>query len=404
MKPILSAILCLMLLICLCACTGTPAETEGTSPAPTGQTAPSQSTQTVATEPQELVIPEIPAQDQLVAADLKTPEEWVFTNYEQTLSWQAPDGQRHSMTLVLPALSPVADFSVAYNKTVYELGQLLLDEVRDSWEKGYYPYSLSLTYETYTAGDVLFIVMERRIMEGYSMLYVDAFDLEERKQLYVGEITKAVADMDYPTFILAVTELVRQEYVRTYQPMIAEIEAGTYTGTDSYFATEPDKAVTEYYETLERLPYLTLYLSQARLFVDDNGELLLSVCIPETDGLNAIRTVIPFDIAALGWDDLPSEEQAYGYLLDIQHYVDGIHADAYSIMLTEAFFSDPEEFVEYAAVESKESISHVIRLLEYNLYDDQLTAFTEECSQLLQEDDLTAKERAFVNAALDAVN
>lgn len=400
MKKILAAILCLTLLTGLCACGAPPEETQGTSPAQTEQIKDPEPSQTVPAEPETLEIPEIPAQDQQIADIPQSTEQWIFTNYDQTFIWQDPQGERHTMTVVLPALAPAAEFAVRYNASVSQLGQLLLEEVEHSWEKGYYPSTQSLTYKTYTSDDVLFIIMERRMTEGYSMLYVDAFDLEECKQLYAGQVTEALADMDYPTFILAVTELTRQQYIRTYEPIVTEIEAGTYTGSDSYFITEPNQMVADYYHTLDRLPYLTLYISQARMFVDESGALLLSLCIPETDGMDSTRMVIPFDAAALGWSQMPSDDRSYGYLLDIQHYVDGIHADAWSIMLTEAFFSDPEEFVEHAAVESRDSITRIIGQLKYNLYGDALTTFIEECNRLLSDDDMTAHEQAFVNAAL----
>lgn len=395
--------LCILMLFSLCACSDTPDETQNASQPHIEQSDPSQVTYPTPTEAETFDVPAIPAQDQLISTDPITTDEWVFTNYEHTFSWRDPDNQYHSMTIILPALAPAAEFAVRYNQSVLELGQLLLEEIHSSHEKGYYPTTLSLTYEVSVREDILFIVMERRMAEGYSMYYVDAFDLEDRKALHLGEVTEELVDMDYPAFILAVTEFVKQAYIRTYESTVRQIEENTYTGTDSYFATEPDKTVENYYNTLDRLPYLTRYLSQSRLFADKNGDLQLYICVPSIDGLDAQRQVVPFDLSALGWKSMPTDDQAYGHLLDIQHYMDGIHTDAYGIMLTEAFFSDPEELMEYAAVESKDSIELIIGLLKYNLYGHQIEDFIKECGELLQEDDLTEKERAFVNAALDAI-
>ena len=359
-------------------------------PEPISPTIPSTTpVQTTAYVPQSPEIPEIPEPEAAATADI-----CLITLFEQTVAWRDPYDQYHTLTLQLPALSGSSAAAQAYNQKVRQLGQLLLNEVMPSFEKGYFPSSVSLTYESYSADGILYIILERKMTEAYSMYYVDAFDLAAQTALSKGQIVQNLTGLDYPTFLYTVTELSVQEFIRTYSYEVQKLEEAMYPGSDAYFETEPDPFVTEYYKLLEQLPYSTMYLSQAMVLPDQNGETGLYICTPGSEKIDQLRYVIPFNISDL---NLPAQDKAYTAMLDLMFQVDGAHTTAYGLMLKDAFFADARTFVHYAANDSRIIIGNMAALLQYALEDEEVSAFHEICQELMAEK-LSERELALVVA------
>ena len=364
-------------------------------PEPTSPDVPSTvPIQATAYVPQSPEIPEIPEPEASATKDIS-----LITLYDHTIAWRDPYDQYHTLTLRLPALTGTSEGAQAYNRKVRQLGQLLLDEVMPSFDKGYFPSSFSLSYESYTEGDVLYIILERKMTEAYSMYYVDAFDLANHSALTKGQIIRNLTGMDYPTFLYTVTELSMQEFIRTYSYDVQKLEEDMYPGSDAYFETEPDPFVQEYYKILERFPFMTMYLSQAMVMPDQNGETGLYICTPDSEKIDQLRYVIPYNISEL---TLPSQDKAYTAMLDLMFQVDGAHTTAYGLMVKDAFFADARTFIHYAANDSRVDVHNMVALLQHALYEDEVAAFHGICQALMREE-LSEKELAMV-VALSAIS
>ncbi len=398
-RSLLALLLSFCLLISLAGC-AQPAPIETTPQSPGLQTQPTEASEPILfSEPEEPSIPQIPPQDQITAELPRTPQDWVFTNYSQTISWRDSSNQYCAVSLELPALTPAADFAVAYNRYVKELGDALLLEAEQCRASGYAPSTLSVTYETALRDELLFISINRIGFDTVCTRYIHVFDLEDRQMLHRGEISDELLDLDYPAFLMVTQELIQQEFIIRYEAAVKEEESKAYAN-DPYLTQPLSEFVENYYQTLEALPYQVMGLSQAVLFPDENGQLLLYCQIPSPESDSTPPELIPFDLTEVS---LPTQAQAYGWLLDLQHHVDGAYADAYSGILLEAFLSDDDDFVRYAAVEGADSMDRILGFLAYAVSPTQLPTVKAECQDLLREDDLTPKERSFVELLLDAL-
>lgn len=381
MRKFLTGLVALTLLVSLCGCL--EQEPSTTYPLPTSP----QETNSLQAKEDAPEIPEIPPLDAAASEELE-----LLTRYDQTIAWRDPYDQYHTMTLRLPALTPCTDFAISWNEEVRQMGELLLNEITASWEKGYFPSTVSLTYDVYMQDGISFIIMERRMSEAYSMYYVDAFDFQEQRQLTKGERIRVLTGLDYPTFLHVATELTMNEFIRSYSFDAQEIEEIAESGSENDITEAQEQFLENYYRILETFPYQTVYLYQADVFPDQTGQTALYICAPEGYQMDSLRYVIPYSDADL---EIPSEEEAYGRLLDIQHHVDGAHATAYGLILKDAFFADPDTFIRYASNESINSMNTLAQFLRFSLDEKEIAEFDRICTEISGKD-LSQNEASFV--------
>lgn len=347
------------------------------------------------TNPASTDIAQIPAQNTLQAGNPKTLSDWVFTNYEQTFTWRDGVNNFCSVSITLPALTPVADFAIAFNEAVAELGNRYIAEVVECQQLETSNILCRITYEAYLHDEILSIVLVEDTAFDYTSYYAWSFDLEDREELSIAELCDELLDMDYPEFILATNAITAHHFKTQFGEYITGIE-NQPTSTDSYFETEPPAEVDFYHELLEQIPYDTVSIANRQLFMGENGQVMLIYDAPSLAGASYYPTIIPFDLEGVDWKK-PTEETAYGEMLRLTEYVDGEYADSYAQILLEAFLEDSGDFIKYSARATAARQEAIVSFLNYGLQSQNVERFQHVCSELLTEDDLSASEIALIN-------
>ena len=350
------------------------------------------------TEPAPTNAAPIPEQNTLQSGDPKTLSDWVFTNYEETFSWRDGVNNFCSVSITLPALAPVDDFAIAFNKTIYDLGNRYLDEVMECQRQDTSNILTRVTYEAYLHDEILSIVLIEDTAFDYTSYYAWTFDLEDRQAMSIAELCDELLDMDYPEFILATNAISAHHFKAQFGEYIAGIENQPIS-TDSYFDTEPSAEVDFYYGLLEQIPYDTVSIQSRQLFVSENGQVMLIYNAPSLAGASYYPTIIPFDFNGVDWKK-PTEETAYGELFRLTEYVSGEQADSYSRILLDAYWEDSEDFVKYAAKATASHQDDILSFLRHGLQPQEFERLQRICTELLKDDDLSAKEITLVNQLL----
>lgn len=405
--PVISMFLLCLLLAGCGADTAPPTQSPDTPTAVIAGTLPPDASQPTdaPTQPSDEspAAPSIPAQNVQQPGNPKTLSEWVFTNYDETLSWQDAVDNLNSVRITLPAMAPIADFAIAFNEEIHQIGSDILDEVLLCMETASSTYITKVSYEAYLHRDILSILLICNTDTDYVIYRTWSFDLEDREKLSTADLCEELLDMDYPTFILATNAITAYHFQSRYSEYIESMEE-QYVSTDSYFATEPTDDINLYREILDSIPYDSVSIHSRRLFVSENGQIMLIYDAPSLAGASHYPTVIPFDVSVAGWKPV-SEETAYGELFRLTDYVDGAYADSYAGMLLEAFLGDSEDFIAHAARVTGGRQSQIISFLDYALYlPEDMRRFQAECADLLSEDDLTKAERELLNSLLEAAS
>ena len=347
------------------------------------------------TEPVSTDAAQIPPQNTLQSGNPKTLSDWVFTNYEQTFSWRDGVNNFCSVSVTLPALAPVADFAITFNESILELGSRYIAELVECQQMGTSNVLTRVTYEAYLHDEVLSIVLIEDTAFDYTSYYTWSFDLEDREELSIAELCDKMLDMDYPEFILATNAITSHHFKEQYASYIANME-NQQNSADTYFETEPPAELDFYYAILEQIPYDTVSIENRRLFIGENGQVMLIYDAPSLAGASSYPTIIPFDLKGVDWKK-PTEETAYGELLRLTEYVDGAYAESYASILVEAFFADSEDFVKYAAKATATRQEDIVFFLNYGLQPRQVERFQSICRELLKADDLTESETTLLN-------
>jgi hypothetical protein len=370
---------------------GTSAPTEDSVQVPTSGSA----TLPVQTQPVSNDVPQIPRQNTLQSGNPQTLSDWVFTNYEQTFSWRDSVNNFCSVSITLPALAPVTDFAIRFNEEIWELGSAYVEEAVQCRKQETSNILSRVTYEAYLYDEILSIVLIENTTFDYTAYRSWSFDLEDRQALSTAELADELLDMDYPEFILASNAITAHHFKEQYGRFIANME-NQQTSTDSYFETEPPAELELYHALLEQIPYDTVSIQNRRLFVGENGQVMLIYDAPSLAGASFYPTVIPFDLTDVDWK-IPTEETAYGELLRLTEYVDGAYAESYASILVEVFFADSEDFVKYTAKATATRQEDITSFLNYGLQPQQVERFQSICRELLKEDDLSESETALLN-------
>ena len=393
-------VFCILLCMALLAGCGmnTPSEQPGLSaPTENSEQVPTSGTVTLPaqTEPVPEDMPQIPRQNTLQSGNPQTLSDWVFTNYEQTFSWRDSVNNFCSVSITLPALAPVTDFAIRFNEEIWELGSAYVEEAVQCRKQETSNILSRVTYEAYLHNEILSIVLIEHTTFDYTTYRSWSFDLEDQQALSTANLADELLDLDYPEFILASNAVTAHHFKEQYGIFIENME-NLQAITDSYFETEPPEELELYHALLEQIPYDTVSIQNRRLFVGENGQVMLIYDAPSLAGAACYPAVIPFDLTDVEWKR-PTEETAYGELLRLIEYVDGAYAESYASILVEAFFADSEDFVKYAAKATATRQEDITSFLNYGLQPQQVERFQSICRELLNEDDLTKNETALLN-------
>ncbi len=387
------ALICVLLTFTACA-QDRPLSTE---PPPTD------SQETVHADEALPAIAQVPLWDEPSTEIPKTLEQWVFTGYEQTISWRDPDNRYCAMELTLPALIPSAEFAVEFNRSVHELGQSLIMEAEECRQNGWPPSTVSVSYQVLTKDDVLLVVISRLYFDDSCSQTVYAFEPEDRQALRIGELAEELTGLDYPVFLQASAALIREAFIARYEAQIRQWEA-VELPDENGAPTHPNaEIIAQYYEIVDTLPSAAMTLSGIQLLVDENGQTVLLCTVPSLGDTPCAPEPIPYTPELLPEGSIPSLPRSYVQLFDMQYYVDGAYADAYSGLLLEAFLAEPEDFIRYAGQENAASRETVTGFLLYALDEADITVFQAACHDALEEENLTDVQRAMLQALLKAV-
>lgn len=392
MKRYGSLILCFAVLLSLLSgCTSEPEASE-----PLVQTT-EPTVPTYTTEPAVVEIPPIPDQTELCTGDPQTLEEWLFTNYSQSFTWQDQNGNLCHASLTLPALTPVAEFAVEFNMEMRYYGELMLEDIHYAMEDGFGSHLLSADYKSWMNGDILSLLMTIHLSEGNVRYIVRNFDLKNREELSVARLCQDAMGMDYPTFLLAANHVVSSCFEKQY--------ASTLPTGDTALLSEDELALLESYsKTLDRIGLDTMELLSRKLFLVEEGQpvLVYNVPVPATSYGITSRTysLVEFDIADIGWETPPTEANAYHELFYLTYEVDGAYSEAYSVILQTAFFADPSQFITAAAKESDGTRGSIAMHLSYALTETQTKSICDACNAVIASQETRDREKAFADLVL----
>ena len=317
-------------------------------------------------------IPEIPLLATLQAGNPRSLEDWVIENYHETCTWQDTTGNTHIVSVTLPALAPVADFALHYNERIHALGTAILETISSQRAEGLPASEISVRYEARLRDETLSILIIRETSYGTVQYSADNFDIEDREELSAAELSDELLDLDYPQFLAATNPVLTAEF-------------------DRIFGVSGDPALRDSIATD------LVNLANRDLFLGENGQLMLLYTLPgDTQGVT-IQGYLPLTRDSLGVMSLSGEREAYDTFFAMMANADGANADAAARMLKDAFLSDSEDFVEYAAVQNYLTGVRIGRLIVSTLMYEDAVEFQLDCQELLREDDLTPGARTVVN-------
>lgn len=398
-SAIATVLLCFcLILLCVTGC-GTPAS----DPLPTQLQIPSSipSTDPPVDPPVDPTEPvTIPLHDQLVQADPQTLEDWVFTAFNQTFAWRDDVGNFCSVTLTLPAITPVTEFAAEYNRMVHDMGTRLLEDVNDCREQGYSNTVRSLTYEAHLSGHILSVVLIEQSVTDSTYYLASSFDLDTMQPLTTAQLSQELLNLSYPAFILATNAIIEQEFVYQFGHLAPdEDEPGV--NSDGFPVHEPSPEQELYQQLLEDIPTNTANILQRNLYVGENGQLMLIFDAPSLAGAAYYPTAIPFDLDAVGLESLPSEEYAYNRLFSLMDQTDGAYTDAYCSILRQAFLADSSGFIQHSASLPPNRQESVLIFLAHTGDAETLTA---RCQEILSQENSSHAEAAFATRLLELLD
>ncbi len=388
-KCFLAAFLsCCLLTLLMGGCDRPPASSEMSS-TPSRDPVPStEATQASAQAVME--IPEIPRQNVRQDGSPKSLEEWLFTNYQQSFSWQDQLGNLCYATITLPALTPVDDFAIAFNEEIHECGEQMLSDVRKSMAEGYGSGILSMSYQAWLNDEILSLLVTTHFSDGTLHYLAYNFDLEDREALSAAEMCDEVLDMEYPIFLMATDRIVYNRFEKQYLPALPD--------RDDPLLKDDDLAILQLYdETLAKIGHDTTVMGGRSLLMCEDGQILLAYYAPTMDGNGYYtaysETIIPWAPEDISWEKPPTEAQAYHELFYLTYEVDGAYAEAYAGILQDAFLADEEDFMTFAGAESETTQESILFLLTHITTDLEHQEMTDACQALIDDGDASEDVR-----------
>lgn len=193
--------------------------------------------------------------------------------------------------------------------------------------------------------------------------------------LYVAEKSQDLLNMDYPVFLLAGTEIIRNEYAEKYTP-----------------AEDASKEDTTRFEwDMYGIPYLNCY--SLDLTVSKNGELMIHYSAPTPDG--NVDTSKVFNLRDTGWEQTPTAEEAYSQLLDLAIGADGAYATACEWLFSALLQDDPSAFSKALSLRPEEEIKNIAGFISWDFsYSSSLDELEQIANSLAEETVKTALQTA----------
>lgn len=194
--------------------------------------------------------------------------------------------------------------------------------------------------------------------------------------LLLAEKCEELLAMDYPVFLLAGVRIMEAEYSDKYAPAEG--------------AGELD--IIRYEQTLHGIPYLNAYGMDLNL--SKNGEILFSYPAPTPEG--NVETIVVLDLSAAGWEQPPTEAEAYSQLLDLAVGADGAYATACEWLFSTLLQDNPAAFAQALNQRPDDEIQQIAQFISWDFfYSNSLDELEQIANSLTEE---TVK-----NALLDAI-
>lgn len=381
MKKLICILLALMMVLSLAACA------EENSPVPTDSAAPE--TLAPTEEPLAPDTEPAPTASEAPEAPAATLEGLVYTSCDKTYVWRDSDGNTNTVQVTLPALYPLGEFAEKYNADMELSSEYIFSGIEYDMENENPAHLLSVSYDAWCNDSLLTILLTRENTYGKPTYEVATFDLDAQKKLTAADLSERLLGMSYPSFLLAGSEFMTQEYHDTYyQPDMTDDEWDAFDSSGSSIGHEP---------------WLLFY---RELFLNEAGEIMfLYPRIRPTedwyagvDSDDAIVTVDPDQfLSPLG------EEEAMQWLLTLHASGMGADEEVFSYILQTAFFGDPEGFAAGLAAMDEEQRDYPASLLFYALWDEDRPAFRDLCIDCLAQDSLAEDVKEILYQLLEHV-
>lgn len=327
------------------ASSGTPA---GTEAPPIAETEPAVETETPITETPvtEAAAPETeaPQEEEII---------WVIPDhlkvgYTNSFAWTCAEGIDWNVSISLPALTCAEDFADEFNATMEEYFTRMSSYFQDHMDRGDDPHVVSISFEANRNDHLLSVIIIEEMVDGNMTYVAYNYDLVNHRELSIAEVCDEYLDLDYTQFLSATDQLIMEDFDKLFAHLLEK---------------EP-----EFYEFIRQLTFSDITSVSARnLYLAEDGTVMLIYHAPTENGALEEHTVLPFSHHKY---DIPSEADAYHWLLNIAATLDDEHRDGYIQILREAFTDDAEDFSEALAKLPQDHIATIIELLVSGYQDD----------------------------------
>lgn len=389
-KVFITAVICMLLILGItagCAFAGAnqsapadPQPNESTAPSDTSSDTPSfeatgESADIPDPSPDVMALfPDIPAVTELTETPAKpNAENMVTTVYDVSVQWETNENETVSVSMKLPALTPISEDAVAINERIRKAFGYWVDGLRQYCERGYSSYYRNVHYEVWLNGDVLSLLITTQVSDASLGYRAYSLNIATGQEIYTADFAQEYYDMSYPEFLHCSATYLRDYFQDEIPDDLSNPDIYTVQGMDAY-----------------------------TLFVGENGQIMLCGEIfilkySETDSY-----LLPFDATATGPASEQREKNAYHWLFHLK--TDGAITETYGTLLANAFLADPETFVSYLAEEDADQIGEVVTRTAHDLLFDAAEASKNICLQLYNGETLTDAEKDTVMQMLEVIS
>lgn len=293
--------------------------------------------------------------------------------YNHSISWEDSRGNQFTATVRLPAILPFSDGAIEINESIRSFFQYRIEALRRDYTGKYSSSAKEIDYTVFFSGNYLSICITWKQYEENEYEYVWVLDVSTGKQVSTAELAKEYLGISYPAFLQRCTK-----------NLIA------------YYQENPWGIPEDQEELMKRLPNDTGVMSSHALYVDNDGKLMHTFHVYDTDqSFNQLFSVLD----AYGWKG--TDEEGYHWLFHLT--TDGTYAEDWARLLMQSFFYAPEEFAQMLAQEDDTVIRHVADSIDYALYQDAWRNQYGSLCIAVRDGAKDAKVAAAAQALLDAL-
>lgn len=297
--------------------------------------------------------PAIPVISELCPKPELRRETLVSTAMNKKFFWQDSLGNISNVQITVPAIVPFCDGAIAINESIRKTCQALIDPLWYAYAENYTPYTLALSYDTYLHDDILTVSVTTEHANDMTQTYIWMLNSSTGKPVTTADLAKQYLGESYPVFLQH----------RTHD-LIEYYKANPWGNADDQAAL------------LKALTYDTFAMHSNTLYLNNDGTLMLTFHVEETDQ----TFTLPYaDMDIYGFEG--TNEDAYHWLFHLQ--TDGAGADTHATLLKMSFFYDPNEFVRMLAKEEESNVSHVASMINYALYpQEEIDSYRALCESI----------------------